>query len=128
CVPAGTSKSSTRTDEPADADGTMDWTASEAMSGRERAPDAVIDRGAVGKEPMVRVLAADAADLLEKFRTVASLERGETRAPDDEAPVAATDDGADEAAIGDGTGDDTDDDAATGDARDASLEGDADVV
>jgi hydroxymethylpyrimidine kinase/phosphomethylpyrimidine kinase len=117
-----------RTDEPADADGTMDWTASEAMTGRERAPDAVIDRGAVGKEPMVRVLAADAAGLLEKFRTVASLERGKTRAPDDETAVDATDDNGDEAAIDDRTGDDTADDTATDDAGDASLEGDADVV
>jgi len=118
-----------RTDEPADADGTMDWTASEAMTGRERAPDAVVDRGAVGKEPMVRVLAADAAGLLEKFRTVAALERDRIGMPDGEAVIDETDDtGTEEAPAGDGTGDDTDDDAATGDARDASLEGDADVV
>ncbi|MFB6270525.1 MAG: bifunctional hydroxymethylpyrimidine kinase/phosphomethylpyrimidine kinase [Halobacterium sp.] len=64
-----------RTEEPQTADGTMDWTAREALTGRDRAPDAVLDRGAVGKEPMVRVLAADAAALLEKLRTVASLER-----------------------------------------------------
>ncbi|CQH45301.1 phosphomethylpyrimidine kinase / phosphomethylpyrimidine phosphate kinase / thiamine-phosphate synthase [Halobacterium hubeiense] len=64
-----------RTDEPADADGTMDWSAREAMAGRERAPDAVVDRGAVGKEAMIRVVAADADALLEKLSEVASLER-----------------------------------------------------
>ena len=64
-----------RTEEPEDADGTMDWAAREAMAGRERAPDAVVDRGAIGKEAMIRVVAADADALLEKFRAVASLER-----------------------------------------------------
>jgi len=64
-----------RTDEPADAAGTMDWAASEAMTGRDAAPDAVVDRGAVGKEAMIRVVAADADALLEKLRMVASLER-----------------------------------------------------
>ncbi|MFC3478098.1 bifunctional hydroxymethylpyrimidine kinase/phosphomethylpyrimidine kinase [Halobacterium litoreum] len=63
-----------RADEPADADGTMDWTARDAMRGRERAPDAVLDEGAVGKEPMIRVLARDAGALREKLATVASLE------------------------------------------------------
>ncbi|MCG1001960.1 MULTISPECIES: bifunctional hydroxymethylpyrimidine kinase/phosphomethylpyrimidine kinase [Halobacterium] len=64
-----------RTDEPADADGTMDWSAREAMTGRERAPDAVVDRGAVGKEAMIRVVASDADALEAKLREVASLER-----------------------------------------------------
>ncbi|MCF2206219.1 bifunctional hydroxymethylpyrimidine kinase/phosphomethylpyrimidine kinase [Halobacterium salinarum] len=64
-----------RTTEPADADGTMDWTAQRVMAGRDSAPDAVVDSGAVGKEAMVRVLAADADALTAKLRTVASLER-----------------------------------------------------
>ncbi len=64
-----------RTEEPANAAGTMDWAAREAMAGRERAPDAVVDHGAVGKEAMIRVVAADAPALLENLRTVASLER-----------------------------------------------------
>ena len=63
-----------RTEEPPDVDGTMDWAAREAMTGREKAPDAVLDRGVVGKEPMIRVLAADARTLLEKLQTVARLE------------------------------------------------------
>jgi hydroxymethylpyrimidine kinase/phosphomethylpyrimidine kinase len=64
-----------RAEEPDDADGTMDWSAREAMRGRERAPDAVLDRGASGKEAMVRVLATDAETLLEKFETIAELDR-----------------------------------------------------
>jgi hydroxymethylpyrimidine kinase/phosphomethylpyrimidine kinase len=64
-----------RAAEPADADGTMDWSAREAMRGRERAPDAVLDRGATGKEAMVRVLATDADTLLEQFEQIADLDR-----------------------------------------------------
>jgi hydroxymethylpyrimidine/phosphomethylpyrimidine kinase len=60
-----------RTEEPADADGTMDWTASEVIEERERAPDAVLDRGAVGKEAMIRVLAADAGALEAKLLALA---------------------------------------------------------
>jgi len=62
-----------RSEEPADADGTMDWAAAEAMTDRDSAPDAVLDPGAVGKEAMVRVLAANADALLEKLRTAASV-------------------------------------------------------
>jgi hydroxymethylpyrimidine/phosphomethylpyrimidine kinase len=51
----------------------MDWAAAEAMTGRETAPDAVLDAGAVGKEAMVRVLAADADALVAKLRTAASV-------------------------------------------------------
>jgi hydroxymethylpyrimidine/phosphomethylpyrimidine kinase len=63
-----------RTDEPDDAAGTMDWAAREATADRETAPDAVVDRGALGKEPMIRVLAADGDRLEGKLGTVASLE------------------------------------------------------
>jgi hydroxymethylpyrimidine/phosphomethylpyrimidine kinase len=64
-----------RSREPADAAGTMDWAASEAMTDRDTAPDAVLDPGAVGKEAMVRVLATDGDALTEKLREVTSLER-----------------------------------------------------
>jgi len=57
----------------ADGGGTMDWAAAEAMTGRETAPDAVLDAGTVGKEAMVRVLAADADALVAKLRTAASV-------------------------------------------------------
>ncbi|WP_132058330.1 bifunctional hydroxymethylpyrimidine kinase/phosphomethylpyrimidine kinase [Halorussus amylolyticus] len=61
-----------RANEPEDADGTMDWVAREAMAGRESAPDAVVDGGAVGKESMIRVVAADAERLAEKITRLAA--------------------------------------------------------
>jgi hydroxymethylpyrimidine kinase/phosphomethylpyrimidine kinase len=64
-----------RSEEPADVAGTMDWAASEAMTDRDTAPDAVLDPGAVGKEAMVRVLARSPDALVGKLRAVASLER-----------------------------------------------------
>lgn len=48
----------------------MDWAAREAMKDRERAPDAVLDDGAVGKEAMVRVLAVSVDSLVEKVRAL----------------------------------------------------------
>lgn len=62
-----------RTAEP-DADpteelegGTMAWTVERAMADRETAPDAIFDRGAVGKEAMCRLF----ADSAEEIRTLA---------------------------------------------------------
>lgn len=49
--------------EPDDVAGTMDWVAKEVMETRADAPDAIADTGADGKEPMVRLLADDAATL-----------------------------------------------------------------
>ena len=60
-----------RAEEPSDADGTMGWTAAETMRNRDRAPDAVLDRGAIGKEAMIRVLAADPRSLEEKLLALA---------------------------------------------------------
>ncbi len=54
-----------RANEPADAAGTMDWAAERATEGRDAAPDAVLDRGAVGKEPMLRVAAESVEELRE---------------------------------------------------------------
>ncbi|QKY20085.1 bifunctional hydroxymethylpyrimidine kinase/phosphomethylpyrimidine kinase [Halolamina sp. CBA1230] len=56
-----------RTAEPADAAGTMDWVAERVLTRRDGdAPDAIVDGGAHGKEPMVRLLAPDAATLRER--------------------------------------------------------------
>ncbi|MFB6303337.1 MAG: bifunctional hydroxymethylpyrimidine kinase/phosphomethylpyrimidine kinase [Haloferacaceae archaeon] len=55
-----------RTDEPADVAGTMDWSARVAFEAAGGTPAAVYDHGAVGKEPMVRLLAPDAATLRER--------------------------------------------------------------
>ena len=62
-----------RTAEP-DADpteeragGTMAWTVERAMADRETVPDAVFDRGAVGKEAMCRLFAASPGELRERL-------------------------------------------------------------
>ena len=52
--------------EPGDAAGTMDWAAREAFGGRDDPPVAVVDRGAVGKEPMTKLVGADAATVAER--------------------------------------------------------------
>ncbi len=54
-----------RAAEPDDADGTMDWVARQAFAGGDR-PVAVVDRGAVGKEPTTKLVAEDAATLAER--------------------------------------------------------------
>ena len=43
----------------------MDWGARQAFAGGER-PVAVVDRGAVGKEPMTKLVAEEAATLAER--------------------------------------------------------------
>ncbi len=50
---------------------TMGWAARQAMAGADETPDAVFDRGAVGKEPMVRLLAHDAETLADRLVSVA---------------------------------------------------------
>ena len=54
-----------RAAEPDDADGTMDWGARQAFADGER-PVAVVDRGAVGKEPMTKLVAEEATTLAEQ--------------------------------------------------------------
>jgi len=50
---------------------TMGWVADRAVQDRERAPDAVYDRGARGKEPMTRLFAPDAGALVDTVATLA---------------------------------------------------------
>lgn len=50
--------------------GTMEWSARTAAS-RDVFPDAVVDSGAVGKEPMVRLAAPDADALVERVEGIA---------------------------------------------------------
>jgi len=52
-----------RADEPADAQGTMDWGADQAYRTSDDRPVAVVDRGAHGKEPMTK-LATETPDAL----------------------------------------------------------------
>jgi len=61
-----------RTAEPPDVDGTMDWVAERVLTRRDGdAPDAIVDDGAHGKEPMGRLLAADAVTLRERLLSLA---------------------------------------------------------
>jgi hydroxymethylpyrimidine/phosphomethylpyrimidine kinase len=48
----------------------MQWGARQAFEGREPAPVAVYDPGAVGKEPMLKLLAADTDRLVERVQTL----------------------------------------------------------
>ncbi|NHX37234.1 MULTISPECIES: bifunctional hydroxymethylpyrimidine kinase/phosphomethylpyrimidine kinase [Halolamina] len=71
-----------RTREPDDAAGTMDWVAERVLTRRDGdAPDAIVDDGAHGKEPMVRVLAPDAETLRELVLGVAELTPSAVRSP-----------------------------------------------
>jgi len=61
-----------RTEEPEHAAGTMDWVAERVLRRRDGdAPDAIVDDGAHGKEPMIRLLAPDAKRLRERVLGVA---------------------------------------------------------
>ncbi|PSQ04336.1 hypothetical protein BRC97_11495 [Halobacteriales archaeon QS_6_71_20] len=63
-----------RREEPADAAGTMDWTAATAMADRERAPTAIVDDGAHGKEPMARVFGDSAAEVVDRVLVAAGVD------------------------------------------------------
>ncbi|WP_336134616.1 bifunctional hydroxymethylpyrimidine kinase/phosphomethylpyrimidine kinase [Natronomonas amylolytica] len=55
-----------RGEEPADADATMDWAAREVFAADADPPVAVVDRGAVGKEPVTKLLAGDGRTVAER--------------------------------------------------------------
>ncbi|WP_435062148.1 bifunctional hydroxymethylpyrimidine kinase/phosphomethylpyrimidine kinase [Halobaculum sp. EA56] len=57
--------------EPDAGGGTMDWAGRRALEAADGTPDAVVDRGAVGKEPMARVLATDAEELADDLAELA---------------------------------------------------------
>jgi predicted fused transcriptional regulator/phosphomethylpyrimidine kinase len=60
-----------RSDEPADAPGTMDWGADRAYDDATPRPVAVVDRGAHGKEPMTKLATETPDALLERLTTLA---------------------------------------------------------
>jgi len=61
-----------QSDETRDGEGgTMEWSARKAVEAADGFPDAVVDAGAVGKEPMVRLAARDAAELVERIEGIA---------------------------------------------------------
>jgi len=55
-----------RAAEPDDAAGTMDWAARDTFGGRSDPPVAVVDRGAVGKEPMTKLVGREASTVAER--------------------------------------------------------------
>ena len=63
-----------RREEPADAAGTMDWTAATAMADRACAPIAIVDDGAHGKEPMARVFGNSAATVVDRVLVAAGVD------------------------------------------------------
>jgi hydroxymethylpyrimidine/phosphomethylpyrimidine kinase len=55
-----------RREEPEGERGTMEWGTERAIAKLERVPDAVFDRGGMGKEPMIRLLGRDPEEVREK--------------------------------------------------------------
>lgn len=59
-----------RADQPAGASSTVEWGTAAAIAALGAVPDAVYDEGGPGKEPMLRVLAREPAQLVEKARAL----------------------------------------------------------
>jgi hydroxymethylpyrimidine/phosphomethylpyrimidine kinase len=57
-----------RKDEPATAPSTMEWGTHHAIATLGCVPDIIYDTGAVGKEPMIRILGKNPADVLVKLK------------------------------------------------------------
>jgi hydroxymethylpyrimidine/phosphomethylpyrimidine kinase len=55
-----------RSDEPEGVK-TMEWGTAAAIAKIGRVPDAIFDRGGMGKEPMIRVLGKDPKDVIAKL-------------------------------------------------------------
>ncbi len=55
-----------RSEEPIDVGGTMEWGTEKVISEMGTVPDAIYDRGGVGKEPMIRLLGKDPEEILSK--------------------------------------------------------------
>ncbi|MBW2561654.1 MAG: bifunctional hydroxymethylpyrimidine kinase/phosphomethylpyrimidine kinase, partial [Deltaproteobacteria bacterium] len=63
-----------RSDEPADIKeregSSLEWGTNSVLSGRGTIPDAIFDRGDVGKEPVVRILGQTPAQVTEKVLSI----------------------------------------------------------
>ncbi len=59
-----------RDDEPDSVDNTMEWGTEEAIRKSDEFPDMIYDLGAVGKEPMIRILGKDPHDVAEKLKRI----------------------------------------------------------
>ena len=67
-----TAYSFSREEEPADAKSTMEWGTAYVIQKHGRIPDVIWDEGAVGKEPMIRILAKNPEVVVEKLRQILS--------------------------------------------------------
>jgi len=59
-----------RTDQPETIDSTMEWGTTQAMKNHSNIPDLIYDLGSTGKEPMIRIIANNPKQLLEKLRSI----------------------------------------------------------
>lgn len=59
-----------RRDEPSTVSSTMEWGTKQAITTAGYAPDIICDTGAVGKEPMIRVLGKNPRDVLAKIKKI----------------------------------------------------------
>ncbi len=57
-----------RNDEPTTVSSTMEWGATQAIQSLGCMPDVIYDEGAVGKEPMIRILGKNPDDVLSKLK------------------------------------------------------------
>ncbi|HIG99849.1 MAG TPA: bifunctional hydroxymethylpyrimidine kinase/phosphomethylpyrimidine kinase, partial [Thermoplasmata archaeon] len=57
--------------EPKNASSTMEWGTNHAIVTAGYVPDIIFDSGAVGKEPMIRVLGKNPQDVLTKIKRIA---------------------------------------------------------
>ena len=62
-----------RADEPHEGKRTMEWGTDRAITKMGTVPDAIYDRGGVGKEPMIRILGKDPEDVLVKLGRIIDL-------------------------------------------------------
>jgi hydroxymethylpyrimidine/phosphomethylpyrimidine kinase len=56
--------------EPSDISSTLDWGTKEAIKQLNSIPDVIYDKGALGKEPMIRLLGRTPKDLIEKVESL----------------------------------------------------------
>ncbi len=57
-----------RANEPKNVSSTMDWGTKTALTKQDHCPDFIYDKGAKGKEPMIRILGINPKDVLKKLK------------------------------------------------------------
>jgi hydroxymethylpyrimidine kinase / phosphomethylpyrimidine kinase / thiamine-phosphate diphosphorylase len=59
-----------RENEPKNISSTMDWGTKTALKNKDDCPDFIYDKGAKGKEPMIRILGKNPKDVLKKLKDI----------------------------------------------------------